>query len=200
MENNNAASKIDYEFLERQRTQALQDRLRQQLTSRDSDGKIDSLRRHVLKCVVEAQYDDANKVIEDYIEMKSLYPKLRERVEVQMRHSAELINAIRAKRNFPGLHLLSMSKQQEILEHAIHHFDELKLTLKGIEQIVRDEALQDIRSTVWVVRSATYSVVAIIAAAFIVEFSGALGQPLWTVFNDVVDVAYMQLAKYLPFL
>jgi hypothetical protein len=115
-------------------------------------------------------------------------------------HSKELINAIRAKRNFPNLSSLPMSKQQEILDHSLGHFDDLKLSLKAIEQIVKDEAIKDIRSTVWVLHTGVYVVMAIVVTMFLLDFSGALGQPLWAVYNDLSDKAYQALLKYLPFL
>jgi erythromycin esterase-like protein len=150
--------------------------------------------------VAAGNYQDAADMIGAFIEVKKVYPAFAERVEAQANHAKELVNAVRAKRNFPNLSALSMSKQQEILDHAVEHFDELRLTLKHIENVLKDEAIQDIRSTVWVVRTSVYTLVAIVAAAFVTEFSGALGKPLWVVFNDLADNGYKFLMKFIPFL
>ncbi len=192
-------SKIDYQALEEQRSQAIQGKLNTQLRSMEV-GKNDSLRRVVLRLVVEAKYSEAAEIIDEYVKLKSLYPAIVKRSMFHVNHAKDLINAVRAKRNFPNLSQLSMAKQQEILDHALKHFEELRLTVKAIEYMVRDEATSDIRSTVWVLRTLVYVVVGVVISAFLVEFSGTLGRPLWAVFNDFADIGFSLLLKYLPFI
>lgn len=199
MENRQLDTKIDYQHMEQARTKYLQRQISMQMRSRDM-GREYSLRRSVLSLVAAGNYQEAADIIDAFVEVKKVYPAFPGRVEAQANHAKELVNAVRAKRNFPNLSALSMSKQQEILDHAVEHFDELRLTLKHIENVLKDEAIQDIRSTVWVVRTAVYTVVSIVAAAFVTEFSGALGQPLWVVFNDLVDHGYKFLMRFIPFL
>ena len=189
-------SKIDYQALEEQRSQAMQHQLKTQLRSMEV-GKDDSLRRIVLGYVVESKYREAGEILDEYIKLKSSYPSLADRAKMHVSHAKDLINAVRAKRNFPNLSQLSMAKQQEILDHALGHFEELRITIKAIEVMTRDEAIKDIRSTVWVLRTIVYVVVGVVAAAFLVEFSGALGRPLWVVFNDFTDIGFNFLLKYL---
>ena len=195
MENKQLDTKIDYQQLEQSRTQLLQRRLNQQLREREMGNQY-SLRRAVLAQVVQGNYKEAG----DVIDAKSVYPAFKERSVAHAVHAKELINAVRAKRNFPNLSQLSMSKQQEILDHAVEHFDELRMTLKTIEHLLKDEAVKDIKSTVWVLRTGVYATISIVAAAFIGEFSGSMGRPLWIVFNDIVDIGYKFLMNYIPFL
>ena len=189
-----ADSKIDYQAMELQRTDALRERLRLQLRAREV-GKNASLRRVVLRMVADGKYQDAIGVLDEYLELKSTFPQLRERSRLHVVHAKELVNAIRAKRNFPNLSQLAMSKQQEILDHAINHFEELKRTIRSIEGIVKDEAILDMRSTIWILRSLVYLTISIAAASFVMDFSGSMGKPFWAVFNDFVDTSFKYLAN-----
>jgi hypothetical protein len=144
MENKALDTKIDYQQMEQARTKVLQNQLNQQLRTRELGNQY-SLRRVILRMVVDGQYKEASEAIDVFMDAKAVYPGFRERSEVHVNHSKELINAVRAKRNFPNLSQLSMSKQQEILDHAIEHFDELRVTLKSIEHILKDETVKDIR-------------------------------------------------------
>lgn len=196
---NSVDTKVDYQALEKQRAEMLQNQLKQQLRALEV-GKNSSLRRIVLRFVVEGQYTEAAATIDEYINIKKIYPSVVERSDAHAIHAKELINAIRAKRNFPNLSQLAMSKQQEILDNAIAHFEELRATLKAIEYIVRDEGIKDIRSTVWVLRSLVYTVTGVIVTIFMHEFTETLGRPLWIVFNDFAIVSFRYLTKVLPFL
>jgi hypothetical protein len=182
-------SKIDYRELEAQRSEAIQERLKIQLRAREV-GKNASLRRVVLRFVADGKYNDANMILDEYLQLKAVFPQLRDRSKLHVIHAKELINAIRAKRNFPNLSQLAMSKQQEILDHAIAHFEELKQTLRMVEAMVKDEAIRDMRSTIWVLRSLVYFTMLIVLTTFITEFSGSMGKPLWVVFNDFADNSF----------
>jgi hypothetical protein len=64
-----------------------------------------------------------------------------------------------------------MAKQQELFESALSHFDDLRVTLKKIEQIEAEVRLEDVRSTVWVVKAVVYSVSALLLVGFLLEIS-----------------------------
>jgi hypothetical protein len=191
--------KIDYDALEQQRAELLQSQLKIQLRAREA-GKSASLRRIVLRYVVEAKYKDAAAVIDEYLEMKKMFPSLRSRCNTHAQHAKELINAVRAKRNFPNMQHLSMAKQQEVLDHALNHFEELKYTIKTIEHLVKDEAVKDIRSTVMIIRTLCWVVCAVLLTVFALEFSDSLMQPFLIVFHDFAKNSYEFAAKFIPFL
>ena len=190
------AKKIDFRKLEERRTQALQDRLKGQLKARQV-GKDTSLRRAVLGCVVEGEYQQASQFIDEYLESKRMFQTLQLRAAPHGTHAKDLINAIRLKRNFPNLSTLPMSKQQEILDHAVRHFDELKMTLKVVEHLSRDEVVKDLRSTVWVIKSATYVIAAIVVASFVLEMSHGLQEVCWRVFNDYTDRMFEAISRFI---
>ena len=186
-------------MLEQQRTLAVQESLNRQLQQMDM-GKQNSLRRTVLKMVATGSYDAACDTLDSYIQYKRQYPDLIHRVSTHLNHCKELVHAIRSKRNFPGLSSLSMSKQKEILDYAVGHFEELKHTLKTIEAAVRDEAIKDYRSTTWVLRTLTYTVVAVVCVAFLLEFTSSLGASMWVVFDSLTESAYGVLSTKIPVL
>jgi len=194
-----AESKIDYQALEALRAEAVLTQLRQELSRRDLDDG-DAFRNLTMRFVVDAKYTEAGYVIDEYVKSKTVYPQVQRRVAPHVAYAKELINAIKAKRNFPNLGQLSMSKQQEILDHAVGHFDDLRATLKAIKRVAREESVRDVRSTVWVVKSLLFVTALFLVSLFIIDFKNMFGPSFWFVFNDSTDSAFEVIARYLPFL
>lgn len=191
-----AQKAIDYERMEKARTAALQAQLKERLKGEFGSG-TDGLRRVVLKSVVIGDYEKANQSLDNYIVLKEDYPDFHPRVADMVRHCRELINAVRSKRNLPGLSQLSMAKQKEIMDHVVNHFNELKYSLKAIEKVAKDVALSDIRSTVWLMQTTSYGVLAIVATYFLVTFTSDIGGPFWVVFNDISNIIFESLVGFL---
>lgn len=177
---------VDYELLEKEKEQQLQYTIQNRMASQ-SLGKIDSLRHTILSHVVRGDYELAVQDLDRYVYLKRGYPSFHGRTENHVQHCKELVNAIRAKRTFKGLASMTMSKQQEMLDNVLAHFEELKLVLKYIERIAKDCALEDLRSTAWLLKTLSYAIMAVVTTAFILDFSGALGRPLYVVYNDFAD-------------
>lgn len=156
---------------------------------RNDFGKADSLCFNVMTLVADEKYDRAVKQLEEFNEKDSGYPTLRTRTERQISHAIDIVNAIRTKRNFPGFKSLTASKQNELLEKTLFHFEELKYILKKIERIHVDVKLEDIRSTVIVLRAIVLSVVAILVVAFIKEVSGGLIYSTLSVLEEIFGTA-----------
>ncbi len=154
----------------------------------DTSG-VGALRRSILGLVVGENYDQGKESLQSYVEDKYQFPAFQARVERYVQHCSELIQAIQTKRNFPGLATLSLSKQQEIHEKVIEHFEELKQNLKHIEKIERDHKLTDIRSTVWVLQSLSVAAGAVFATAFLVDLEAGLFSSLIYMVNYYVDIA-----------
>lgn len=148
-------------------------------------GKADTLRFNVLTFVVEENYDRAILELNNFLSKDSEYPQFKERVERYIHHGIDLVNAIRAKRKFPGAQLLTMAKQQELNEKFFNHFSELQLILKKVEHIERDVKIEDIRSTVWIVKAAIHSVIAIAVVAFLVDINNGLMHTTLIVIDDI---------------
>lgn len=149
-------------------------------------GKADTLRYNVSTYVVEEQYDRAIHEMKEFLKKDSEFPRFKEKSERYVNHAIDLVNAIRAKRKFPGAAYLTMAKQQELNEKFREHFHELQQVLKRIEKTHIDLKLEDIRSTVWVIRSVSYAIGAIVFVAFLMEASNGLGMTTVLVVDDSV--------------
>ncbi|MES2966028.1 MAG: hypothetical protein V4760_19255 [Bdellovibrionota bacterium] len=134
-------------------------------------GHVDGLRATILRRVASEQYDGAVEDIKNYIDAKSEYPQFKSRSERYLNYAVDLVNAVKAKRSFPGMQHLSMSKQQELFDRAMEHFEDLKVTLKKVEQIETEVRLDDVRSTVYVIKALVYCVFGLLVLAFLLEVS-----------------------------
>ena len=161
--------------------------------------RMNSLRTTVLSLVVTENYEGAREELESYIAAKSAYPGFQERAERYMRHCSELIHAVQTKRNFPGLASLSLAKQQEVHEKVLHHFDELKQNLKHIERVERDQKLTDLRSTVWVVRTAAQVGALIFVVAFLIDLKLGMFNSAISVVDTTVENASTWIVSLVGF-
>jgi len=116
-------------------------------------GKVNNLRHLILTKVTEEKYDLAIEELKEYLESKPEYPAFKMKTARYGTYSVELIQAIRAKRSFPGWNTLNMAKQKDLHDKAIEHFEDLTATLKKIEVIEHEVRIEDIKSTVWVIHA-----------------------------------------------
>lgn len=137
-------------------------------------GKADTLRFNVLTYVVEGKYERAIECLEDFIKSDFEYPRVRERSERFIDHAKDLVHAIRAKRNFPGVASLTMAKQQELNDMYRRHFEELQMVLKKVEKIQMEQKIEDIRSTVWVLKTLCLTLLVVSVVAFSLDVSSGL--------------------------
>lgn len=150
-------------------------------------------RNEILAHVTEERYDDAIRDLRYYLESRPEYPDFRERSEKFVQYACELVEAIRAKRTFPGLNALNMSKQKDLFEKALLHFEDLKATLVRIEAIEREVRIIDVRTTVWVMRAGVYAVSALVIFAFVREMTGGVVPSL----NVLLDSSTSQLVDFI---
>jgi hypothetical protein len=80
-----------------------------------------------------------------------------------------------------------MSKQQELFDRAMEHFEDLKVTLRKVEQVDREVRLDDVRSTVWVVKAVIYSFFALVAVGILIEMSHGVLPSLGIVVDDAAS-------------
>ncbi len=148
-------------------------------------GRAHTLRFNVLTYVVEENYDKAIDELNGFLKKDFEYPKFKERVERFIQHAVDLVNAIRAKRKFPGAQLLTMSKQHELNEKFAAHFSELQYVLKKVERIHDDVKLEDVRSTVWVVKALSTAATVIAITAFLLDIRNGLLHTTMFVMDDI---------------
>lgn len=179
---------IDYEQMEALRLASSEAELKKELQTRVSTtgGNHSTLRQVVLKLVTEANYEVAEEEIFDYLEYRKNYPNFQARCARYGEHCKDLIHAIQAKRKFPGLQMLSISKQQELHDKVLEHFDELKDYLKQIEMVEREVRLEDLRSTTWFVRTLFQCVLGIVGLAFFLDLTGGMASSFVIVVNKFI--------------
>lgn len=147
-------------------------------------GRVDSLRYNILTWVLSERYDAAINELKDLATRPSDFPEFNKRAERFLKHAVDLVFAIRAKRTFSGINLLTRSKQQELREKFKEHFSELQQILKKIEKIERDLKIEDMRSTIYVIRALWFAVISIILSAFAMELVRSLAHTSFTVAED----------------
>lgn len=153
----------------------------------------EQLKRNVLGYVASSNYDDAIRELQFFSKGKSEYPRFHAKAERYLLHCIDLINAIRAKKNFPGINSLTRSKVQELSEKTKAHFKELEQTLERIDRIQNTLKIEDVRSTLWFVKTLAYSALSIAAVALMLE----LANGIFASFSLVADDA---LGKFLNWL
>lgn len=147
-------------------------------------GKPDSLRFNILTWVLDERYDKAIDELKDFLERPSEYPNFQSKITRYIHHSVDLIYAIKAKRSFPGINSLTRAKQQELREKFKGHFRELQYVLKIVEKIHADLRVQDVRSTIYVVKALWYAGLAILIMAFWMDIYHGLAKTGAIVFDD----------------
>ena len=179
-------------------TTEMQEHLRKAMRdmSRRDSGRMDSLRAGVLSLVVAESYERAAEELRAYVAARTEFPNYQERSSRYVEHCCDLIQAVQTKRNFPGLASLSMSKQQELHEKVLEHFEELKQNLVHIEKVEREHKLEDVRSTVWVVYALTLVTFAILVAGFLADIrSGVLSSTVHEAYAIMDEFSDKVVAK-----
>lgn len=155
--------------------------------TRDQLGRADSLRYHTLRLVLDEKYDQAIQCLKDYLQTSSPYPDFISRITRFVNHAIDLVHAIKAKRNFPGIHSLTRSKQFELREKFREHFDELQFVLSRIEKVENNLRINDVRSTLYVVRALWMATMCILFVALLMDIMGGLGLTTSLVAGDLID-------------
>lgn len=147
-------------------------------------GTPDSLRYTILTDVLNERYDHAIEELRGYVERESDYPNFKDKIQRYVNHSIDLTYAIKTKKNFPGINSLTRAKQQELHEKFKEHFKELLIILKKMEQINQDLRIQDVRSTIYVVKALWIAGFAIVCWAFFLDIFNGMAKESIIVFDD----------------
>lgn len=162
--------------------------------------RVNTIRSAVLGMVVSESYDRAKDDLHRFVEVRAAFPNFQDRVVRHVQHCGDLIEAIKTKRNFPGLATLSLSKQHELHEKVLEHFEELKQSLRYIERAERDHKLEDVRSTVWVLKAASLTVGMIVAAMAIADLRSGLFTSSFSMVETLLEEASTWVVSHIPFI
>jgi hypothetical protein len=178
---------VNYQALEMERASEIQNELAVKLVEKTKDfSRSGTLKGLVLSSVAQGNYNGAIHDIESFLDFKSDYPILQDRSSRYLEHCVDLVRAIEAKRSFPGLGGLSLSKQQDIYEAVLNHFEELKNHLGQVEKIEREVKLEDARSTVFFVKVVMNLAFFLVSLGFVLELFGGLWFSFNTVFSEMI--------------
>lgn len=150
-------------------------------------GTPDTLRYTILTDILNERYDHAIQELRTYIDQGSDYPNFKDKIQRYVNHSIDLTYAIKTKKNFPGINSLTRAKQQELHEKFKEHFKELQIMLKKMEQINQDLRIQDVRSTIYVVKALWLSIAAILGFAFLLEIYNGMAKTSVLVIEDYTN-------------
>lgn len=177
---------IDYQQIEAERASEIQRSITARLKSSRDLGSGDSLRHVVLSRIAAGDHEAAKAELERYIDGKVDFPNFQSRATRFKEHCFDIIQAIRTKREFQGLGTLPLAKQQEVYEKVLEHFEELKQNLRAIERQEKEARLEDIRSTVWVLRTAVHTSLFVITLTFLLDVRSGLANSFMVVFESGV--------------
>jgi len=181
---------IDYAQMELERLASSQAELKKELQTRVQSAEVYGGVRHaVLQLVIEGSYKEAEEAVFDYLASRSQYRNFQPRCKHYAEYCKNLIRAIQSKRKFPGLKALSFSKQQEIHDAVLKHFDELKSYLTQMELVEREIRLGDLKSTTWFIRTAVYCVMALWGMAFFFDLTGGMASSFVMVVDQLLTDA-----------
>ena len=160
-----------------------------ELLSRVS-GNSYSMRHSVLSCVASGNYETALREIDALENIHKDFDALISRSRRILAHIRELIEAIKLKRSFPNLRTMPLAKQEEMQDRIVEHFEYLKEAIKKIEKIEADIRVQDVKSTLWVIRALAVSGFSIVLWALILEAYRTMGKPTDVVIQDLTNVIF----------
>jgi len=146
-----------------------------------------------LQAIIQARYEAAIQDLKAYQADKFYYPGFNDRTHRFFSHAIDLINAIKAKKNFPKMNQLPPSKRQELNNHLIGHFKDLKISLRRIVSIEQELRVKDSRSTIWVIQALFISGFSILLLAVVMEAFQTLRAPSEIFIEDVVKWLYKVL-------
>ena len=92
--------------------------------------------------------------------------------------------------NIPNQSALPQSKQDDIFQKISENWEDLKLSLRRIRSIERDLAVQDSRSSIYVVRAVLFSFIFLLIVFLMNEFSHSFGQSIVGFFNESSNIFF----------
>jgi hypothetical protein len=163
-------------------------------------GRVDTFVNTILSFTAEAKYDIAIRELRIYQDIKNQLNVFKFRTERYFDHCEELIRAVQTKKSFPNFTQLPMSKQEEIHEMVHAHFDDLRRSLKQIQKVEADIQMDDVRSTVWVIKALVISVLVLSVIAIVGQAARTMVLPFKVMQDDATEAMTSGIDKFLNML
>lgn len=158
--------------------------------SENISGRLDGLRYTILSLVVEGRYDTAIAEISFYANSDQKLQVFRTKAQRYLNHCEELIRAVESKIKFCQTRTITRSQKHQLYMMVMKHFHELTDSLKKIERIENDIRVNDLKSTVWVLKSLIMCLGVLIMFGMIQEAVSSMQLPFMVVVNDSVEFIF----------
>jgi hypothetical protein len=175
----------------------LADKQKKKFDANAHEHRAEWLGQNILKAVSKEDYNAAAELIKKLDGLHPEYPQFKIKTERYVSYAIDLVNGIKNKRNLANVKQLASAKQKELYDRALSHFEDLKHTLKKVEHIEHEVRLDDIRSTIWVVKALVHCTLAILVFFFLLEFSNGVFQSATAVADDYVNQLVDKTFDYL---
>lgn len=150
----------------------------------------DTISKIILSLVIDDRFDSAMNEIQYYQQLKAKTPLFAGKTNSHFRSAVAIIRDIREKRNIPNFDRLRSGKQKEVRDQVIKQVKHLKDILTKIEQVDHDLKIQDVRSTVWVLKTFTFCSVTLVFFVAIYEAVQILNSPVKAVVVQVMNLLF----------
>lgn len=147
----------------------------------------DSLKTTVLSLAKAGHFDTAKRELKFYQQQNATTPGFEFRTKHYFAHCYELLDAINNLKHIPNFDSLRAAQQKQIRERIMTYGQDLSSILGRIDKVTNDLKIQDIRSTMWVLRTATLCGAAIIFVLALTEAIATVGSPITTVATQIFN-------------
>jgi len=158
--------------------------------SENISGRLDGLRYTILSLVVEGRYDTAIAEISFYANSDQKLQVFRTKAQRYLNHCEELIRAVESKIKFCQTRTITRSQKHQLYMMVMKHFHELTDSLKKIERIENDIRVNDLKSTVWVLKALIMCLGCLIMFGMVQEAISSMQLPFMVVVNDSVEFIF----------
>lgn len=158
--------------------------------SENISGRLDGLRYTILSLVVEGRYDTAIAEISFYANSDQKLQVFKSKAQRYLNHCEELIRAVESKIKFCQTRTITRSQKHQLYMMVMKHFHELTDSLKKIERIENDIRVNDLKSTVWVLKAFIMCLGIVIMFGMVQEAVSSMQLPFMVVVNDSVEFIF----------
>lgn len=138
----------------------------------------EGFRHDILMMVSSGKYRAVLVEIDAFQKEKSAaMPFFHVKTSRYFQYIKQLIEAIREHKTIPQFDQLPAGQQKKVHEQVYLYFDELNNTLKRVEKVIHDLKVQDVRSTIWVLKTFSYCVMIVLMSMALAEAMDFLGNP-----------------------
>lgn len=152
---------------------------------------VDNFRKSVLEMVAMGKYKAVIIEIRAFQEQKNkTMPFFRVRSFRHLDYVVTLIEAIQELKSIPNFKQLPSAQQKKVHEQVFIYFRELNHGLKRIENVIHDLKVQDVRSTIWFLKTLCYCMFFLTFTIAMMEAFQFIDNPISTMVNQLKRIFF----------